>query len=111
MDLILRSQQSDLQKNITDIKHKCDLINSKYELETKHFNELQGRNINDKDYKKNVLDKNNKDLQEYIKKITLLNTEIVFSSTTSTSCCDNHGPCLSQIIFCVLGLYRKIVLK
>lgn len=76
MDLILRSQQSDLQKNITDIKHKCDLITSKYELETKHFNELQGRNINDKDYKKNVLDKNNKDLQEYIKKITLLNTEI-----------------------------------
>jgi DNA repair exonuclease SbcCD ATPase subunit len=76
MDLILRSQQSDLQKNIIDIKHKCDLINSKYELETKHFKQLQGRNIDDKDYKKNILDKNNKDLQEYIKKITLLNVEI-----------------------------------
>jgi DNA repair exonuclease SbcCD ATPase subunit len=76
MDLILRSQQSDLQKNITDIRHNCDLINSKYELETKHFNELQGRNIDDKDYKKNILDKNNKDLQEYLKKITLLNVEI-----------------------------------
>jgi DNA repair exonuclease SbcCD ATPase subunit len=76
MDLILRSQQSDLQKNITEIRHKCDLINSKYELETKHFTELQGRNINDKDYKKNILDKNNKDLQEYLKKITLLNVEI-----------------------------------
>jgi len=76
MDLILRSQQSDLQKNITEIRHKCDLINSKYELETKHFTELQGRNINDKDYKKNLLDKNNKDLQEYIKKITELNIEI-----------------------------------
>jgi DNA repair exonuclease SbcCD ATPase subunit len=76
MDLILRSQQSDLQKSITEIKHKCDLINSKYELETKHFKELQGRNTDDKDYKKNLLDKNNKDLQEYIKKITLLNVEI-----------------------------------
>jgi len=76
MDLILRSQQSDLQKNITEIRHKCDLINSKYELETKHFTELQGRNINDKDYKKNLLDKNNKDLQEYVKKITELNIEI-----------------------------------
>jgi DNA repair exonuclease SbcCD ATPase subunit len=76
MDLILRSQQSDLQKNITEIRHKCDLITSKYELETKHFKELQGRNIDDKDYKKNTLDKNNKDLQEYLKKITLLNVEI-----------------------------------
>jgi DNA repair exonuclease SbcCD ATPase subunit len=76
MDLLLRSQQSDLQKNITDIKHKSDLIESKYELETKHFNELQGRNINDKDYKKNLLDKNNKDLQEYIKKITEVNSQI-----------------------------------
>ena len=76
MDLILRSQQSDLQKNITEIRHKCDLITSKYELETKHFKELQGRNTDDKDYKKNLLEKNNKDLQEYIKKIILLNVEI-----------------------------------
>ena len=76
MDLILRSQQSDLQKQITDIKHKCELINSKYELETKHFKELQGRDIDDKDYKKNILEKNNKDLQEYLKKITILNNEI-----------------------------------
>ena len=76
MDLILRSQQSDLQKNITEIRHKCDLITSKYELETKHFKELQGRNTDDKDYKKNILDKNNKDLQEYLKKITSLNVEI-----------------------------------
>jgi DNA repair exonuclease SbcCD ATPase subunit len=76
MDLLLRSQQSDLQKSITDIKHKADLIESKYELETKHFKQLQGRNIDDKDYKNNLLNKNNKDLQEYIKKITLFNTEI-----------------------------------
>jgi len=76
MDLILRSQQSDLQKNITEIRHKCDLITSKYELEAKHFKELQGRNTDDKDYKKNLLEKNNKDLQEYIKKIILLNVEI-----------------------------------
>ena len=76
MDLLLRSQQSDLQKSVTEIKHKCDLIESKYELETKHFNELQNRNIDDKDYKQNVLDKNNKDLQEYIKKITIVNSDI-----------------------------------
>jgi DNA repair exonuclease SbcCD ATPase subunit len=76
MDLVLRSQQSDLQKNITDIRHKCDLITSKYELETKHFKELQGRDINDKELKQSLLDKNKKDLQEYLKKITLLDNEI-----------------------------------
>jgi len=76
MDLILRSQQSDLQKNITEIRHKCDLITSKYELETKHFNELQGRNIDDKDYKKNIIEKNNKDLLEYTNKINTLNNQI-----------------------------------
>jgi len=76
MDLVLRSQQSDLQKNITDIRHKCDLITSKYELETKHFKELQGRDINDKELKQSLLDKNKKDLQEYLRKITLLDNEI-----------------------------------
>jgi len=76
MDLILRSQQSDLQKNITEIRHKSELINSKYELETKHFSELQGRNINDKDYKIDLLNKNNKDLQDYLTKIIKINSEI-----------------------------------
>jgi DNA repair exonuclease SbcCD ATPase subunit len=76
MDLILRSQQSDLQKLVTETKHKCDLIESKYELEQKHFKELQNRNTGDKDYKQQVVDKNNKDLQEYIKKITTVNAKI-----------------------------------
>ena len=76
MDLILRSQQSDLQKNITEIRHKCDLITSKYELETKHFKELQGRDTNDKEYKKNILEKNNKDLQDYLQKISTLDNYI-----------------------------------
>lgn len=76
MDSLLRSQQTEIQKNITDTKHKCDLIESKYELETKHFNELKGRDINDKDYKKNLLDKNNKSLKEYISKITNLENQI-----------------------------------
>ena len=76
MDLILRSQQSDLQKLVTDTKHKADLIESKYDLETKHYNEIKNRNTGDKDYKQELLEKNNKDLQEYIKKITIVNTQI-----------------------------------
>jgi DNA repair exonuclease SbcCD ATPase subunit len=76
MDHILRSEQSQIQQNIIDTKHKCDLIQSKYELETKHFNELQGRNINDKDYKTNILEKQKKDLETYLFKIASLNAEI-----------------------------------
>ena len=76
MDLILRSQQSDLQKLVTDTKHKADLIVSKYDLETKHYNEIKSRNTGDKDYKQQLLDKNNKDLQDYIKKVAVINTNI-----------------------------------
>ena len=76
MDLILRSQQSDLQKLVTDTKHKADLIESKYDLEQKHFKELQNRNTGDKDYKQELLNKNNKDLQDYIKKVAIVNTQI-----------------------------------
>jgi len=76
MDNILRSQQADIQKKVIEIKYNYDLITSKYELETKHFNELQGRNIDDKDYKKNILEKQQKDLQVYLSKIAILNAEI-----------------------------------
>ena len=33
MDLILRSQQSDLQKNLTEVRHQAELIKTKYETE------------------------------------------------------------------------------
>jgi len=76
MDLILRSQQSDLIKNISEVKHKCDLIESKYELQTKYFKDLLERNIDEKDYKQNILNKNNDDLTNYNNKIFKINEEI-----------------------------------
>jgi DNA repair exonuclease SbcCD ATPase subunit len=57
MDILTRNQQTDLTSKITDARHQCDIVQSKYELETKHFNELQGRNIDDKDYKQTLLNK------------------------------------------------------
>ena len=76
MDVLLRNQQTTLTDNINELKHKCDLINSKYEIEQKHFNEIQNRNINDKDVKKSVLEENKKSLQEYIRQVNNLNDEI-----------------------------------
>ena len=76
MDLILRSQQSDLQKTVTEIKHKADLLESKYELETKHYSEIKNRNVSDKDYKQDTIKKNEEDLQDYRQKIAKYNDEI-----------------------------------
>ena len=76
MDLILRSQQSALQKDITEIKHKCDLIETKHELETKRFNDLSSRNVNDKDYKQQLISKNEESLKKYQEEIQKVNEEI-----------------------------------
>ena len=76
MDLILRDQQGQLSKEILDMRHKCDLIETKYETELKHFNSLSQLNTNDIDTKKEVLDKQEKAKIEYKNKIDLLNKEI-----------------------------------
>ena len=41
MDLVLRSQQSDLQKKLTEVRHQCELIKTKYETEAKYLNTLE----------------------------------------------------------------------
>src|SRR5210317_1858129 len=51
MDLILRDQQGQLSKEILDVRHKCDLIETKYETEMKHFQSLSNLNTNDIDDK------------------------------------------------------------
>lgn len=76
MDLILRSEQSSLQKDITEIKHKCDLIETKHELETKRFNDLSNRNLSDKDYKQQIIDKNTEALKKYQDDIQKVNEQI-----------------------------------
>ena len=76
MDVLLRNQQTALTDSIVDLKHKCDIVESKYELEQKHFNEIQNRNINDKDVKKVVLEENKKSLEKYIEEVNTYNKEI-----------------------------------
>jgi DNA repair exonuclease SbcCD ATPase subunit len=76
IDVLLRNQQTALNENLSELKHKCDLIQSKYEIETKHFNELQNRDISEKDSKKETIDNNKKALTDYLSKVNNLNDEI-----------------------------------
>jgi len=57
MDILTRNQQTDLSKQITEARHQCDLIESKYEIETKHFDELKNRSTSDIDIKRSKLQK------------------------------------------------------
>ena len=76
MDLILRDQQGQLSKEILDVRHKCDLIETKYETEMKHFQSLSNLNTNDIDDKKIQLEKQTKAKEEYNTKIEELNNQI-----------------------------------
>jgi len=76
MDLILRDQQGQLSKEVLDVKHKCDLLETKYETEMKHFNSLSELNTTDIDDKKLQLDKHSKAKEEYTTKIENINKSI-----------------------------------
>ena len=41
MDSLTRNQQTELGKQIVETRHQCDLIESKHELQTQHFNDLK----------------------------------------------------------------------
>ena len=76
MDLILRSQQSDLSRKTVDMRHRADLIQTKYETELNHFNALSDLNMNDLDGKKQVFIKNQEDSTKYSDNIEKLNKQI-----------------------------------
>ena len=76
MDLILRDQQGQLSKEVLEMRHKCDLIQTKYDTEIKHFNSLSELNTSGIDDKKEQLEKHNKAKQEYTTKIENINKSI-----------------------------------
>ena len=75
MDWMLRDQQSTLNKKLVEVKHNADLIQSKYELEEKHFNEIKNRNVDDKKLKQDQLDKISNDKKTYLEKIQQLDND------------------------------------
>ena len=72
MDILTRNQQTDLGKQIVEARHQCDLIESKHELQTKHFNELKNRSTGDIDIKKQKLQENKDATESYLRKIEKL---------------------------------------
>jgi DNA repair exonuclease SbcCD ATPase subunit len=75
MDILTRNQQTDLGKKIIEARHQCDLIDSKYEIESKHFEDLKNRSMGDIDIKNSKLQQNNDVKEQYLRKTQKLNEE------------------------------------
>ena len=75
MDILTRNQQTELGKQIIEARHQCDLIESKYELQTKHFNDLKNRSTGDIDIKKQKLQENKDATESYLRKTERLEDE------------------------------------
>jgi DNA repair exonuclease SbcCD ATPase subunit len=76
MDLILRPQQSELVRNVSDLGHQCDLIEQKYETEQKHYQAISDLNLNDLEGKRKTLEKNREAEVEYHRQIDSINREL-----------------------------------
>ena len=77
MDLLLRSKQGELAKSVVDVKHRFDLMTEKYELQKKHFEEIQNRDKSDVEDKRQQLKENEQSNYEYNQKLQLLNEKII----------------------------------
>ena len=76
MNLLLRSKQQDLTKEITTLRHQVDLIENKVDLQEKHYNELQGRDTDAISKKKEDIEKAQEHKRDYMLRISSLNEEI-----------------------------------
>ena len=79
MDLILRSQQSDLQKKLTEVRHQCELIKTKYETEAKYLKTLEDKGTDNQRVQQNKLVENDKNRLDYETKLQELNEQIAVS--------------------------------
>ena len=80
MDLILRSQQSDLQKKLTEVRHQCDLIRTKYETEAKYLKSLEAQGNDNQTVKQNKLEENTRKSAEFETKLQKINEEIAIAT-------------------------------
>lgn len=76
MDTILSGQQRELQNKITETRHQCELIETKYQTEAKYLDTLLHKDIDVQTHKNRVLEKNTKDRLEYENKVAQLNKDI-----------------------------------
>ena len=76
MNLLLRSKQQDLTKDITTMRHQVDWIENKVNLQEKHYEELQGRDTDAITRKKEDIEKAQQGKRDYMVRINSLNNEI-----------------------------------
>ncbi len=81
MDLILRSQQSDLQKKLVEVRHQCDLIKTKYESEAKYLKSLENQGSDNQKVALKKVEENTKNKEEFERKLQKLNEEIAVSQS------------------------------
>ena len=79
MDLNLRSQQSDLQKKLTEVRHQAELITTMYETEAKYLKSLQAQGSDTRTVAQKKLQDNDNFRLEYDKKLQSLNEAIAVS--------------------------------
>ena len=79
MDLILRTQQSDLQKKLTEVRHQAELIKTKYETEAKYLKTLEAKGSDTRKISLEKLEENKKNRLEYAQKLQSLNEAIAVS--------------------------------
>ena len=77
MDLLLRQKQGELSKAVVDVRHRYDLMTEKYELQKKHFEEIQNRDNTDIEDRREQLKENEQSNYEYNQKLQLLNEKII----------------------------------
>ena len=82
MDLILRSQQSDLQKKLTEVRHQCELIKTKYETEAKYLTTLETKGSDNLTVQQNKIEENKENRLKYEQKLNSLNEAIAVSQNS-----------------------------
>ena len=78
MALILRSKQTELTRTVLEIKHKCDLLDEKYNLEKKHFETIKNKNENILSDKEHLLKQNEEDIEKYNAKLSEIDNELSY---------------------------------
>ena len=76
MNLLLRSKQQELTKDITTLRHSVDLIENKVNLQEQHYNDLSKRDTDQIDVKQKDITKAQQDKRDYMFRIESLNKEI-----------------------------------
>ena len=82
MALLLRVKNQELTKNVQEIKHKCSLLDEKYNLEKKHFETIKNKNENILSDKEHLLKQNEEDIEKYNSKLSEIDKELSYLKTS-----------------------------